>query len=974
MMNSYLAKVIFCGITPGTPFRDARQIALVNRASLITVFTTLLFLLFYSYLGAYELLGWETFFLCSGIAGILLNKIGWQWAAKVYMVLLMSAVIFIKSCHMGPTSYMHHIFYTIISGILLIYDNRQRVASVALILIPIVCLTALEYYNFEFSWFPRLVSLDEQTLLAIRIASFITTISLLVVAGYFYMEDSASQHRSIVKARQLLKAIFDNSYDAIFLVDDKTKLIVNCNQRAVELFEGTDRNAFIGTDGSFLHKHPYTQKDLEKVGRYLERDSKYSKEVEYVTLKGNSFWGNMAITRFRVESSKMYIMRVTDITMRKMQDEKISRSEAALAEAHHMAKIGSFEIDLATENLSFTPEYCTVMGMVNDPANNSQNFLDAVHPEYKEAIKQHFKECIDQKTDFNLEYKFIRPIDGQEIFVKGYGKLTRSESGELVKMLCIVQDITVAKRKEEELIKARQQAEQASRIKEEFLSTMSHEIRTPLNVVIGMTHLLLQEDPKPSQIDNLNTLHFSAGNLLSLVSDILDFNKIEAGKVQFESIQFNLHELVHSIKQSQLQKAQEKGIDVELLISPGVPQFVLGDPVRLSQILYNLANNALKFTEQGKITIKITLQTETPDQVYLRFEVTDTGIGIAEDKIALIFQNFTQASSSTTRKYGGTGLGLAIVKRLLELQNSYISVESQPGKGSCFGFELALSKVNATEQVLRQPAVDMSVHFPADTSLLLVEDNEFNQVVALKFLKLWGITPDVAANGAVAVEMALQKKYQVILMDLQMPEMDGYEATRIIHNSTPQNKDTPIIAFTASAMLEVQQRISSAGFSDYITKPFDPNDLYRKISKFLQPAAPVQAKPKVTTYAINYQKIIEMAKGNTQFEAEFITMYIDSLKEFKKKYKQALLTHDIAALKKLMHNAKVTLTMIEAQALLTEVYNIRTLMENGIPSEDRLEESIQEIEAGCNTMIADLSARLAGLEFTPAEDSDLLAN
>ncbi len=968
MKNSYLAKIIHCGITPNTPFRDARQVALVNRASVITAFTTLLFLLFYIHLGAVELLSWEVFFLSVSLISIYYNSRHWLWAAKVHMVVCMSAVIFIKSCHMGPDSYMHHIFYTIITGILLVYDNRARLASIALILIPILCLTALELYNFQFAWFPRMTTLTPEIIIQIKVASFIATVLLLVVAGYFYMEDSASQHRSIVKARQLLKTIFDNSYDAIFLVDHKTRLIVNCNQRAVELFEGTNQHEFIGTDGSFLHKKPFTQKDIEKVGRYLKRDSRYSREVEYVTRKGNSFWGSLAITHFKVENSQLYIMRVTDITQRKLQEEQLSRNEAALAEAHRMAKLGNFEIDRLTGVSFFSAEFCNVMGISNDPANNTQNFLDAVHPDYLEVLKQHYEDCLQKKSDFNLEYKFIRPIDKNEIFVRGYAKFIYDSTGECIRILCIVQDITAAKRKEEELIKARQLAEQASSIKEEFLSTMSHEIRTPLNVVIGMAHLLMQEDPKPTQIDNLNTLRFSANNLLSLVSDILDFNKIEAGKIQFESIQFNLYDLLHSIRQSQLVRAKEKGLTVELSIAPAVPAFVIGDPVRLSQVLYNLVNNALKFTEHGKIMLQVATQSDTGSQVTLSFKVTDTGIGIPEDKIALIFQNFTQASSSTTRKYGGTGLGLAIVKRLLELQNSNIHVQSKHGAGSCFSFNLSFNKVAVVEPENKKPTACAPVHFPADTKLLLVEDNDFNRVVALKFLNHWGITPDVAVNGAVAVEKTCQKKYQVILMDLQMPEMDGYEATQLIRNSKGENCNTPIIAFTASAMLEVQQRISEAGFNDYITKPFEPDDLYNKINRYLQPQEP---QPQETVYSpvaytINYQKIVEMAKGNRQFEEEFITMYMETLVRIKLQYRQALLTHDLVALKKLIHDAKVTLTMIEADALLNEVLALKAIMETSIPSEDRIQASIQEIETGCNTILEDLAQRLKKLQLDAA--------
>jgi signal transduction histidine kinase len=395
-----------------------------------------------------------------------------------------------------------------------------------------------------------------------------------------------------------------------------------------------------------------------------------------------------------------------------------------------------------------------------------------------------------------------------------------------------LQSLSLSHRFADTFRKATLQAQQGLKTKSEFLSTMSHEIRTPLNAVIGMTHLLLRSDPRADQKEDLGVLLFSANNLLSIVNNILDYNKIEEGKIGFEQIPMDLAAIARNIVAGLKNAAQEKGFDLLLEVDPLLDKKLIGDPTRTSQVITNLVHNAIKFTKEGFVRLSITVDSIRDATATLTIKVADTGIGIAPEKQTMIFDRFTQADSSTSRSYGGTGLGLAITKRILELQGVVLQLRSVPDKGSQFFFTqtYAISKDGVGENADLLHTGNRR-ELLQGISILLVEDNPLNVLVAQTMLENSGASVDVAGNGVEALERLDARRHQLVLMDLHMPVMDGYQATILLRK---RGEKLPIIALTASTPKEVESEAFAAGLDDVVVKPFDPDDLFRVILQYIR--------------------------------------------------------------------------------------------------------------------------------------------
>jgi PAS domain S-box-containing protein len=465
----------------------------------------------------------------------------------------------------------------------------------------------------------------------------------------------------------------------------------------------------------------------------------------------------------------------------------------------------------------------------------------------KDQILNHTIDLLDE-LPFTTEH-YHRALQGEEFtiisewhdfYFEIYYSPIRAENN-IHGVLGVASDITAHKLAERNLEKARQLAEETAKIKEQFLANMSHEIRTPMNGIIGLARILSNTKLDTEQARYLHAIRNCSDNLLVIINDILDFSKIEAGKMNFETVEFSIDEVAGQTIELFQSKADEKSLQLIFEKDPVIPQTVNGDPTRLSQILNNLVSNAIKFTESGEVRIRIRLAGRKAEKVTIQFEVRDTGIGIPEKILPTIFDSFTQASSDTTRKFGGTGLGLTIVKRLIELQSGDIQVKSKHGSGTTFQFELPFTVSEVHKLRFDEPIENVSI---SHLRILLAEDNKVNQLVAKKVFSDWSTHLDMADNGLIALEKLRNSHYDLILMDIQMPEMDGYTAVSIIRNEFPDGKkQIPILAMTAHATASERTKIIESGMNDYINKPFDPDDLKKKI---LQLTKQVQSSLKDT--------------------------------------------------------------------------------------------------------------------------------
>ncbi|HKB59008.1 MAG TPA: ATP-binding protein, partial [Gallionellaceae bacterium] len=487
-------------------------------------------------------------------------------------------------------------------------------------------------------------------------------------------------------------------------------------------------------------------------------------------------------------------------------------------------------------------------------------------------------------------------------------------------------DISTWIEREAALQQSNLQVEAASRAKSEFLANMSHEIRTPMNSVIGMARLALARETEVRQIGYLEKILMSGEHLLGLIDDILDFSKIEAGKVRIERTSFDMRAVLDSLKNLMADKAIAKGLELVVEVEPGLPAKFQGDPLRLRQVLLNFVDNAIKFTSRGRVSVRARRESgdDTGSTVY--FEVVDTGIGLSQVELAMLFRPFQQSDGSVTRKYGGTGLGLSISKRLVELMGGEAGVESAPGRGSRFWFRLRLDEG-------KQEGLDMPEQFTdhrdmqeaiRSARILLAENNVLNQQVAREFLEIAGCLVHVASNGHEVMDLLRREPFDCILMDIQMPLLDGLEATRQIR-ANPAFAAIPVIAVTANALDEERQRCLEAGMNDFVTKPLRPETLYAVLAKWLsrqtlplslpdrQPRS--AAAPASSSDVIDFAVLSELVGGNPEKMRHMAHKFLKSVREDMEKVRFALEQEDLRTLKEMGHHIKSPAAMVGASHL-----------------------------------------------------------
>lgn len=600
---------------------------------------------------------------------------------------------------------------------------------------------------------------------------------------------------------------------------------------------------------------------------------------------------------------------------------------------------------------------------------------ELIHPEDTERSAKYLKKLEEEGYYSDYEGRIVTR-DGEIRYVE-VNSTAIYENGKFVGSRDMVRDITSRKQVEMALRKAKRDAEQARLAEQQFLANMSHEIRTPMNAVIGMTHLLGETPLNTDQKEYLDSLQFSATHLLGLINNILDISKIEAGELVFESNVFDLKEQLQMLQQTFQLKLNKKGVDVIFEVDPSVPQKLIGDSLRLNQILSNLLGNSAKFTHEGHIGVKTELIEQEQNNTWLRFSVFDTGIGIEPSKLDFIFENFKQADLQVTRKYGGTGLGLSIVKQLVEIQDGRIEVKSEPDVGTTFLIYLPFTIASIAEEDDPCMGGDNNMEHKKEingTSILVVEDNDMNQRLIKRILSKWDCQFEIANNGLEGVQLAQQKKYDIILMDIHMPEMDGVEATIEIRNlNSSKNQKTPIIALTAAALMDERKKVFEAGMNDFMVKPFVPEELKKTILKHLDECTEAKdevtlsistkiTSPKETNIMHDLSYLSEISGGDEEFMADMIETFIGEAPQNIEELSAFLLQKNYTQLAKTAHRIKPNLLIMG----LPELEGFAKKLERGIKEEvlqtDQIEQFTNELVQGLQQKVPVLQKELDRLK------------
>ena len=553
-----------------------------------------------------------------------------------------------------------------------------------------------------------------------------------------------------------------------------------------------------------------------------------------------SFWISGSVIRDSNEKPQYILGQMIDITDRRKSERELRETTRLLQTLVDSSPVAILALDKNRNITVWNPACETLFGWAAQEALG--NFLPFVPAELKQESLGFIERIEQNKVPFQFEADRQRK-DGSYLRISTSAIPLLDEQGQVQGLMAVLVDYTERSNAREELLANNRALKAATEAKSDFLANMSHEIRTPLNGVIGMTGLLLDTQLQPEQQEYAETIRSSAEILLTLINDILDFSKIEAGKLHLENINFNLEQVIHNIEKILTPAAKKKNIRLLRSVNAELPALDFrGDPTRIGQVLANLISNAIKFTAHGQVIVELQHDKELSlwdplRRTHVRVEITDTGIGLSSEAVARLFQPFTQADASTNRRYGGTGLGLSISKRLVESMGGEIGVRSLEGSGSTFWFTLVLEPAAAEMPVLRKlPLPKDSAALPGNkpVRILLAEDNSVNQIIAVKLLEKFGFRVDAVANGLEAVAAVQSMPYDLVLMDCQMPELDGYGASEQIRALPhPRQKSIPIIAMTANAMSSDREKCMEAGMNEYVTKPVNQQELLAVISRVL---------------------------------------------------------------------------------------------------------------------------------------------
>ncbi|WP_375437450.1 PAS domain S-box protein [uncultured Hymenobacter sp.] len=727
---------------------------------------------------------------------------------------------------------------------------------------------------------------------------------------------------AIESSKRRLSATIANFQEGILLEDENRRVVLVNEAFCSMLSLGKTPEQLVGVETVSLvaAKTATTPEPDWLAGRDGRNLKQHAVIGELLPRKNGQVFQRDFIPIYSDNASLGYLWKFQDVTEQKNAEEALKRREEKYRRIIEQMKLGLVETNLVDEVVYVNQVFCETLGFSTTEIV-TQDFLRPLLTQETSQVAREGEDAYELSA---------RSKDGSPKWLLVSRAPVYDDERHIIGTIRITLDITHQKELENKLRKAKEHAEESSRAKELFLANMSHEIRTPMNAILGMSQLLAKTPLRPDQDDYLQAIATSGENLLVIINDILDLSKIEAGQLQVEKIGFNVSQLMAQIEKTLLYKAEEKGLSFVTEIAPELPHVLLGDPYRLTQVLLNLAGNAIKFTEKGRVSISCELVGQETKAVEIKFTVADTGIGIAPDYLHHIFQEFSQEDSSVTRKFGGTGLGLSISKSLVNLMGGELQITSEKNKGTASTFSLVLVE-GAEADMPRKEVTDHRFREKLrGKEVLVVEDNKFNRQIARALLTNAHIKVAEAENGALAVEMARTHHYDLILMDVQMPVMNGLEATSVLRQELALS--TPIIALTANAIKGEREKCLAAGMNDYLAKPFQEDELLKLIGDWVldthQPnsetpqSAPATVATSQPPALYKLDLLYQIGQGDKEFVVLMLESFIESCEEAVHDLNKVLHTYDVKLLRATTHKLKPSLDHLHMHQLLPLVEHL----------------------------------------------------